>query len=85
MILTNAAAKRDFYLIHFDVKMSPATRCPRRQNSRVKLSGVKSVASSCPASSRSRKLSCFVKTLVSVAKFNENSGFRVRRHQRLKH
>jgi len=26
MIFTNAAAKRDFYLIHFGIKMSPAPR-----------------------------------------------------------
>jgi len=45
MILTNAVAKRDFYLIrHFGVKMSPVPRhtpvskCPRRPDSRVKLS-----------------------------------------------
>jgi len=51
MILTNTAVKKDFYLIrHFDIKMSPASRCLRHQDGRVKLSGVKSVASSCPAS-----------------------------------
>jgi len=39
MILTNAAAKIDFYLIrHFGVKMSPAPRRPRHQVGRVKLS-----------------------------------------------
>jgi len=39
MIFTNAAAKRNFYLIqHFGVKMSPAPRYPRHQDSRVKLS-----------------------------------------------
>jgi len=50
-ILTNTAAKRDFYLIrHFGVKMFAATRHTQHQDSRIKLSGVKSVASSCPAS-----------------------------------
>jgi len=45
MIFTNAAAKRDFYLIHFGVKMSPALRHTQRQD----VLGVKIVASSCPA------------------------------------
>jgi len=48
MIFTNAAAKRNFYLIrHFGVKMSPATRHTQRQDSRIKL-----VSSSCPTSSK---------------------------------
>jgi len=52
MILTNAAAKRDFYLIrHFGVKMSSAPRHTQHQD----ILGVKIVASSCPASSRSRQ------------------------------
>jgi len=39
MILTNAAAKRDFYLIrHFGVKMSPALSHTQRQVGRIKLS-----------------------------------------------
>jgi len=51
MIFTYAAAKRDFYLIwHFGFKMSHVPRHTQHQDSRIKLSGVKSVASSCPAS-----------------------------------
>jgi len=53
MILTNAAAKRDFYLIrHFGVKMSPALRHTQRQD----ILDVKIVMSSCPASSRSHQV-----------------------------
>jgi len=52
MILTNAAAKRDFYLIqHFGVKMSPVPRHTQHQY----VLGIKIVASSCPASSRLRQ------------------------------
>jgi len=46
MIFTNAAAKRDFYLIHFGVKTFSAQRHTQRQDVLV----VKIVASSCPAS-----------------------------------
>jgi len=50
MILTNAAAKRDFYLIgHFGVRMSPSPRHTQRQD----VLGVKIFVSSCPVSSRS--------------------------------
>jgi len=45
MILTNAAAKRDFYLIHFGVKMSHAPRHTQHKDVLI----VKIVASSCPA------------------------------------
>jgi len=52
MILTNAAAKRDFYLIrHFGVKMSPAPRHTQHQD----VLGIKIVASSCPTSNRSHQ------------------------------
>jgi len=56
MIFTNA--KRNYLIRHFGIKMSPATRHTQRQDvlgvkdSRVKLSGVKLVASSCPASKK---------------------------------
>jgi len=52
MILTNATAKRDFYLIrYFGVKLLPAPRHTQRQD----VLGVKIVTSSCLASSRSRQ------------------------------
>jgi len=51
IIFTNAAAKRDFYLIqHFGIKMSSVQRHTQRQD----VLGVKIVTSSCPASSQLR-------------------------------
>jgi len=46
MILTNAAAKRDFFMWHFGVKISPVPRHTQCQDGL----SIKLVTSSCPAS-----------------------------------
>jgi len=55
MIFTNATAKRDFYLIHFGIKMSPTPR----HTQRLDVLGVKIAMSSYPVSCQLRQAVCF--------------------------